>query len=119
MKSNRGKVLILIFVFGILYAIVYYRFYGLISLVRNLSVYHLKSTLKSDKEWTWPRPCKYWNIKREVQIKTVRDERLNEFLMAEANISDSIEYVDKLDKMFGNSLKDVNINPPVERIFRK
>ncbi len=116
MKSNRGKVLILIFVFGILYAIVYYRFLWVNKFSPEFERLSLEiNSKKAIKNELDQDLANIETLKREVQIKTVRDERLNEFLMAEANISDSIEYVDKLDKMFGNSLKDVNINPPVKR----
>lgn len=54
-------------------------------------------------------------LKNNLNIKTVRNERLEEYLMNDANVSDSIDYIDKLTKFFQKNVSDVSIKAPVEK----
>ena len=73
MKSNRGKVLILIFVFGILYAIVYYRFLWVNKFSPEFERLSLEiNSKKAIKNELDQDLANIETLKREVQIKTER-----------------------------------------------
>lgn len=52
--------------------------------------------------------------KMDLGAKNTNNERLEEFIMNNANLTDSIEYADKLVKMFGQSINSISVEKPVE-----
>ncbi|MDQ2085839.1 hypothetical protein RBH29_05235 [Herbivorax sp. ANBcel31] len=116
MKSDKGKVVILIFILVMLYAVVYYRFIWMDRFSPQLE--DLSTDIETEqmtKNALERDLADIDTLKREVNMKTVQDERLSEFLMSEASLADSFDYVDRLNKMFNNQLTDANVNPPRQR----
>jgi len=51
--------------------------------------------------------------KSELQSRKAADERLGAYLSNEANVTDCVEYIDKLSEIMGSNISNINIAAPV------
>ncbi|TYQ13242.1 UNVERIFIED_CONTAM: hypothetical protein Cloal_4304 [Acetivibrio alkalicellulosi] len=113
MRSNTGKVVILCFVLLVLYGFIYYRFIWNDRFDPQIEkITEQIQESKREKEILDRDLANIETLMRNLNVLNIQNERFNEFLMNEANISDSVEYIDKLDRMFNNSLRDVRLTRP-------
>ena len=54
-------------------------------------------------------------LKSQLATQITSNERIDEFLMSSANMVDSLEYVDKLTRLIGNNIREMNIAKPEQR----
>ncbi|MCX8130001.1 MAG: hypothetical protein N3I35_07885 [Clostridia bacterium] len=57
------------------------------------------------------------NKKNEISALKITNEKIGYLLMDQANITDSIEYIEKLSALLGRDLEGINILAPVERSY--
>lgn len=119
MSRGRGQIYILIFLCLILYGVVFYNFIWSRALPEIETVNASIEVAQRKKEALDRDLANIENIKRSVNMKNVQNERLEEYLMSESDFSDSIEYIDKLDKLFENKLTDVNLDTPSEKTSKE
>lgn len=55
--------------------------------------------------------------KSDLHSKNIIGERMGNYLLEKGDITDCIEYMEKLDRLIGKKLKDVKINEPREITF--
>lgn len=53
-------------------------------------------------------------LKSSLEIKTVQDQRIDEYLMSDASSADSIDYLDKLTKLFEQTVTSVSFDNPMK-----
>lgn len=51
----------------------------------------------------------------DLKNKTINDQRVEEYLMSNAGIPESIEFIEKISTMVGKQLENVSINRPAEK----
>jgi hypothetical protein len=51
----------------------------------------------------------------EYNAKSVIDERIDNYLLDSGDVTDCIDYMEKLERLMGNKLTNVRINQPVEK----
>ena len=114
MSKKTRDLIILIFLFLVLYGVIYYNFV----LVDAMDeVERIQSKIESAQKEKKELEDDLKNIevlKRNLEMKKTQNERLEEYLMSAANITDNIEYVDKLAKLFEKGFSKVKINKPTE-----
>lgn len=116
MKGNAGKVLILCLVLALLYGLVYYQFLWTARIDPKIEDLNKElQEVKREKEILDRDLANIDTIKRNIEILNVQDERFNSYLTNESNISDSIEYIDSLDRLFGNRFNGVSFNRPSKK----
>lgn len=116
MKGNASKVLLLCLVLALLYGLVYYQFIWTAKF--DPKIEELNSQLqvvKREKEILDRDLANIGTIKRNIDILNVQDERFNAYLMNESNVSDSIGYIDNLDRLFGGRFEKVNFKSPSKK----
>ena len=62
---------------------------------------------------------KLYAKKSELQSKKAADERLAAYLSNEANVTDCVEYIDKLSEIMGSNISNINIAAPVAKEIGK
>jgi hypothetical protein len=67
-----------------------------------------KAKLDEDKE-------NIEKFKNSLSIKTVQNDRIDEYLMSDASSADSIDYLDKLTKLFEKTLRSIRFENPVKK----
>ncbi len=114
MSKGKRDALILTLIGLILYGLVYYNFV-LIDAQTKFSDIQTKIDSANQQKAALEEDLKNLpTLQRNLEIKNVQNERLEEYLMSEANLADNIEYIDKLAKLFANRFKTVSIGKPVE-----
>lgn len=114
MKGNVGKVIILCLVLALLYGLVYYQFLWTANFDPKIEDLNNElQQVKREKEILDRDLANIETIKRNVEILNVQDERFDSYLLNESNVADSIEYIDNLDRLFGNRFKEVTFKRPV------
>jgi len=53
--------------------------------------------------------------KTQLATQTTSNERIDEYLMSSANMVDSLEYVDKLTRLIGDNIREMNIAKPEQK----
>ena len=53
--------------------------------------------------------------KTKLMTLTTSNERIDEYLMSSANMVDSLEYVDKLTRLIGDDIREINISRPEQK----
>ncbi len=53
--------------------------------------------------------------KTKLMTLTTSNERIDEYLMSSANMVDSLEYVDKLTRLIGDDIREINISKPEQK----
>jgi len=53
-------------------------------------------------------------LKSSLEVKNVQDQRIDEYLMSDASSADSIDYLDKLTKLFEHSVTDISFANPLK-----
>lgn len=114
MSKGTRDGLILAFIALILYGLLYYNFYLNGALVQFKDIQSKIDTAEQKKAALDEDVKNLPTLQRNLDIKNVQNERLEEYLMSEANLSDNIDYIDKLAKLFKNSFTGIKVNVPTE-----
>lgn len=99
----------------LLYAFVFYRFVW-VPVVPSISDINAKTLSALQEKASLEKD--YGNleaIKSQLTAKNTSNERIDEYLMNSANMVDSLEYVDKLTRLIGSNITQLNIAKPEER----
>lgn len=114
MNKKTRDTLILIFLFVVLYGLIYYNFV-LVDAMDEIKAVQDKIEAAEKKKKALEDDLKNIEVlKRNLEMKNTQNERLEEYLMSAANITDNIEYVDKLARLFENGFHKVKIGKPKE-----
>jgi len=98
----------------VLYGLVYYNFV-LVDAMKEINSVQEKIEAAEKKKKALEDDLKNIEVlKRNLEMKNTQNERLEEYLMSAANITDNIEYVDKLAKLFESGFEKVKIGKPKE-----
>lgn len=114
MSKGKRDALILSLIGLILYSLIYYNFVFKGAKVDIDSVQTKISEAEAKKAALDEDIKNLPTLKRNLEMKNVQNERLEEYLMSAANLPDNIEYIDKLAKLFNNKFKTVSIGRPTE-----
>lgn len=115
MMGNTGKVFILCLILALLYGLIYYQFVWTKKIDPKMEDLNKQlQEVKREKEILDRDLANLETIKRNIEILNVQDERFDSYLMNESNVADSIEYLDNLDRLFGNRFKEVMFRRPVK-----
>ncbi|NLD50159.1 MAG: hypothetical protein GX660_23735 [Clostridiaceae bacterium] len=112
MKTGKSQVLMLVVLSVVLYGFIFYNFIWLKS---KPEIEDIKASIDKKTEELNQLKRDFANIenlKRSLNMKKVQNERLEEYLMSDANITDSIEYIDKLSKLFDSDMSGIQISKP-------
>lgn len=111
--TKKEKLLILILAI-LVYIFAFVKFV----LMTNLpKIKETKVTLQQTKEQLDKLEADYQNLetfKADIKTKTVVNERLGDYLMDNASLSDSISFVENLALMMGSELKSISLGTPAE-----
>lgn len=114
MAKKTRDLLILILLFLALYGGIYYNFV-LIDAMENVEDVQSKIEVAEKNKKSLEDDLKNIEaLKRNLEMKNTQNERLEEYLMSAANVTDNIEYVDKLAKLFESGFEKVKIGKPKE-----
>lgn len=114
MAKKTRDVLILVLLFFVLYGVIYYNFV-LIDAIANVEDIQSKIDVAEKKKKALEDDLKNIEVlKRNLEMRNTQNERLEEYLMSAANVTDNIEYVDKLAKLFESGFEKVKIGKPEE-----
>ncbi|NLW27373.1 hypothetical protein [Acetivibrio saccincola] len=114
MKGNGVKIFILCLILALLYGLIYYQFLWTARLDPKIEDLNKQlQEVKREKEILDRDLANLETIKRNIEILNVQDERFDSYLMNESNVADSIEYIDNLDRLFGNRFRNVTFKRPV------
>lgn len=114
MAKRTRDVLILTFLFLVLYGFIYYNFV-LIDAMDEIEQVQSKIEAAEKKKKSLEDDLNNIEVlKRNLEIKNIQNERLEEYLMSAANVTDNIEYIDKLAKLFESGFEKVTIGRPKE-----
>lgn len=118
MSKGKRDALILTIIGLILYSLAYYNFV----LVDALAQFNdVQSKIDVAEKTVAQLEDDFKNLatfERNLEIKNVQNERLEEYLMSEANLSDNIEYIDKLAKLFNNSFSTIKVGIPAAQVSK-
>ncbi|HOM01409.1 MAG TPA: hypothetical protein PLH43_01095 [Acetivibrio sp.] len=116
MGKDKGKVALLLVLLLVLYGVVYYQFIWTPKFSPQIEdINNEIEVLQAKKQKLDNDLANIETLKRNLQIKTVQDERLESYLLNDSNVTDGFDYVQKLANLFKNTLYNVKINRPVER----
>jgi Tfp pilus assembly protein PilO len=113
--SKKEKSLLIVFAV-LVYAFVFTKFVLMSSIPR---IKEAQNRIEAAKEQLSALEKDYNNIdeyKKMIEESRVIDERLGEYLMNSAGISDSIEFIENLALLIGTSLKSVSLGTPQQLI---
>jgi Tfp pilus assembly protein PilO len=113
--SKKEKSLLIVFAV-LVYAFVFTKFVLMSSIPR---IKEAQNRIEAAKEQLSALEKDYNNIdeyKKMIEENRVIDERLGEYLMNSAGISDSIEFIENLALLIGTSLKSVSLGTPQQLI---
>lgn len=111
--TKKEKLLILILAI-LVYIFAFVKFVLMTNLTK---IQETKVTLKQTKEELDKLESDYQNLevfKTEIKSKTYVNERLSDYLMDDAGLSDSISFVENLALMIGSELKSISLGAPSE-----
>ncbi|NLL06209.1 MAG: hypothetical protein GX270_10585 [Clostridiaceae bacterium] len=112
MAKKTRDLLILSILFLALYGGIYYNFV-LVDAMENIEAVQSKiEAAEKNKKALEDDLRNIEVLKRNLEMKNTQNERLEEYLMSAANVTDNIEYVDKLAKLFESGFKKVKIGKP-------
>lgn len=97
------------------YAFVFYKFTWQ-SVIPSIGT--LKSDTAAALEKLEMMEKDYGNLeyfKTQLAAQETSNERIDEYLMSSANMVDSLEYVDKLTRLIGENIKEMNIGKPEQK----
>ncbi|GAE88023.1 hypothetical protein [Acetivibrio straminisolvens] len=116
MGNGKGKVALLIVLLLVLYSVIYYQFIWRPKFSLDIEDINGKIEIAQKKKQKLDNDlANIETLKRNFQMKTVQNERLEAYLLNDSNVTDGFEYVEKLAKLFKNNLYDVKIKRPVEK----
>ncbi len=116
MSKSKRDIAILVIIGLIFYSVIYYKFV-LVDAIAKVEDINSKIELAEKKKQKLENDLKnIEQLKRSVEMKKVQDDRLDNYLLDEANLSDNIDYVDKLIKLFDNRITEANISEPKENV---
>ena len=119
MSKGKRDALILTIIGLILYGLIYYNFV-LVDDLAKISEIEGKISEAESKKASLDEDLKNLSVlQRNVEMKNIQNERLEEYLMNEANLSDNIDYIDKLAKLFGNRFSRISIGIPSENTSKE
>lgn len=111
-KSTRDGLIFTVIIL-VLYSLVYYNFV-LVDAIDKVNDINTKiEAVEKEKQALEDDLKNIANLKRSLEMKNVQNERLEEYLMSEANLADNIEYIDKLAKLFNSSFNKVKVGKPI------
>jgi hypothetical protein len=114
--STRKKELKLVAILGVaVYAFIFYK-YIWVPVIPSISDINMK--IESAKQEKASLDLDLKNIDRlrsQMATRNTLNERIDEYLMNSANMVDSLEYVDKLTRLIGNNITELNIAKPEQR----
>lgn len=114
MSKGKRDALILSLIGIILYSLAYYNFV-LVDALSEFDDINSKIESAEMRKAALDEDLKNLaTLQRNLEIKTVQNERLEEYLMSVSNISDNIDYIDKLAKLFTNSFTTIKVGVPKE-----
>jgi len=116
MKLSKKEKSLLIVLAVLVYAFVFAKFVLMPSIPR---IKDAQNRIQTAKDQLSALEKDYNNIgdyKKMIEEKKVIDERLGEYLMNSAGLSDSIEFIENLALLIGTSLKSVSLGTPQQLI---
>lgn len=120
MGNDKGKVLLLVVLLLALYGIVYYRFIWTDKFFPDIEEVNAQIETATKKKEALENDKKNIDaLKRNLKMKTIQDDRLEAYLLNESNVTDGIEYIDKLAKLFNNNIFNAEISRPEEKTIEE
>ncbi|OPZ92282.1 MAG: hypothetical protein BWY74_01660 [Firmicutes bacterium ADurb.Bin419] len=113
MSKGTRDALILTIIGLVLYGLIYYNFVLIDAMAKVNDVNSQIEAVEKEKQALENDLKNLPNLKKSLEMKNVQNERLEEYLMNEANLADNIEYVDKLAKLFNSSFGNVRVGTPL------
>lgn len=111
--TKKEKTMILILAI-LVYAFAFVKFVLLTNIPK---IKEANITLEQTKAQLAALEADYQNLetfKADIKAKTVTDERLGEYLMDNAGLSDSISFIENLALMMGSELKSISLGTPTQ-----
>lgn len=119
MSKAKRDIAILVIISLILYAVIYYNFV-LVDAIEKINDINSQIEIAEKKKQALENDLKNLEqLERSLEMKTVQNERLEHYLLNEANISDNIDYIDKLIKLFDNKITEANVSEPSKNVSEK
>lgn len=113
MSKGARDTLILTLIGLILYGLIYYNFVLTDAIAKVNDINSKIEAVEKEKKALDDDLKNLPNLKRNLEMKNVQNDRLEEYLMSEANLADNIEYIDKLAKLFNSSFSKVKVGKPL------
>jgi len=112
---KKREIFLLIILFIVIYAFIFVKFIwgGAIPDIEKVQAEIEK--VKSEKAQLDEDYKNIEKLKNNLEIKNVQDERIDEYLMYDASSADSIDYLDKLIKLFEKSVTGISFENPVKK----
>ncbi len=119
MSKAKRDIAILTIIGIIFYAAIYYKFV-LIDAIAKVEDINSQIEISEKKKQALENDLKNLDqLKRSLEMKTVQNERIGHYLLNEANVSDNLDFVDKLIKLFENRISEATINEPTKSVSEK
>jgi len=116
MGKDKGKIALLIVLLLVLYGVIYYQFIWTPKFSLDIEDINSKiETAQKQKQKLDNDLANIETLKRNLEMKTVQNERLEAYLLNDSNASDGFEYIEKLGKLFKNKLYNVKVKRPAEK----
>ncbi|ADU74176.1 hypothetical protein M972_111161 [Acetivibrio thermocellus AD2] len=116
MGKDKGKIALLIVLLLVLYGVIYYQFIWTPKFSLDIEDINSKiETAQKQKQKLDNDLANIETLKRNLEMKTVQNERLETYLLNDSNVSDGFEYIEKLGKLFKNKLYNVKVKRPAEK----
>jgi len=112
---KKREIFLLVILFIGIYAFIFVKFIWGGAIPRIETVKASIESVKSEKAKLDEDKKNIEKLKNSLSIKTVQNDRIDEYLMSDASSADSIDYIDKLTKLFEKSLKDIRFENPVKK----
>jgi ABC-type transporter MlaC component len=112
---KKREIFLLIILFVGIYAFIFVKFIWGGAIPRIETVKASIENVKSEKAKLDEDKENIEKFKNSLSIKTVQNDRIDEYLMSDASSADSIDYLDKLTKLFEKTLRSIRFENPVKK----
>ena len=112
---KKREIFLLLILFVGIYAFIFVKFIWGGAIPKIETVKASIENVKSEKAKLDEDKKNIEKLKNSLSIKTVQNDRIDEYLMSDASSADSIDYIDKLTKLFEKSLKSIRFENPVKK----
>lgn len=115
MSIGKREKMLLIILGVVIYAYLFYTFVW-VPVIPQISKKNSEITTALQQKAAMDKAVSNMDAKRlELDTGKASNERLDQYLLSNANIADSMDYLEKLTKLLGKEITDVNISKPEEK----